>query len=140
MEAAIIRRGNLVETRIRESLEAESDPAEAVRSFVLKVAELVVESDFEQGGPLITLALEVAGFSDRLTDACREAYQSWQQVFADKRRNRLNSDQETERLAHLILCAIEGGIVLSRTRRSGVPLKDVAGELRILIRHHTEQG
>lgn len=135
-ETAIMRRAELVENRIRESLEGVDDPADAVRNFIREVAQLVADSDYTQGGPLTTLALEVAGFSDRLTGACEEAYQTWQRAFADKIAEKIHSRSEVNRLAHMIICSIEGGIVLCRTERDSAPLEDVAEELHTLIKHH----
>jgi len=137
MEAAILRKGQMVEEQIRNQLEETEDPAEAIHSFVMTLADYVAESEYKQGGPLTTLASEVAGISDRLTDACNQVYQSWEQIFKEKLSARIDSEMQVNRLASLIICSIEGGIILCRTEESPEPMQDIAEELFILIEHHT---
>jgi TetR/AcrR family transcriptional repressor of nem operon len=87
---------------------------------------------FEQAGlpgcPIGTLATEVAG---RNEDARRQAaagFDAWERLLADalermRQRGELRADAESAVLATGLLAAIEGGMVLSQTRRDMASLR-----------------
>ncbi len=52
----------------------------------------------------------------------------------------ITSQQTVERLANVIVCSIEDGIVLCRTQQRAKPLKDIAGELQCLVTRYIEEG
>ena len=123
--------------RVRRHLADVSGAAEAVETFVLEIARLVEESDFQAGGPLTTVALETATTSPRLNLACREAYSRLQAVFEEKLAGKGFSAPLSASLAVMIVAAVEGGIILSRTAHSGDPLRIVAAHLAGLIRSYS---
>ncbi len=131
---AVQRAGSAVEERIRESMAQVEDPAQAVKSFILTLAHFVRASDFQTGGPITTVALEAATTSERLNTACRDVYANWQAAFEEKLHSSGFDAERAERLATLILAALEGAIILSRTRRTTTPLEYAAEELACLIR------
>ena len=94
-------------------------------------ADDVAAAGVSQGGPITAVALEAASTNGRLRLACRDAYQAWQRPFADKLRPAYGA--RAERLAALIIAAIEGGIVLARSEQSEQPLLDVADEIEQLL-------
>jgi TetR/AcrR family transcriptional repressor of lmrAB and yxaGH operons len=108
-----------------------ADAAVAIPAFVRRLAGFVAASDFRQGGPITAVALESASTNERLRLACRDAYRAWRRPFADKLRPAYGP--RAERLAALIIAAIEGGIVLARSERSEQPLLDVADEIEALL-------
>ena len=59
----------------------------------------------------------------------------WQAAFADKLRLGGVEDARTRRIAILIIAAIEGGVILCRTRQSREPLEQVADEIQELVRY-----
>ena len=130
---AILRTGSVVSERIHSCLNAIDDPAEAVRQFILTLAGHVATSEFRAGGPITTVALESATTSERINAACQEVYGSWRAAFADKLLLSQFAPERARRLAALIIAALEGAIVLSRTAHSIKPLHDVAEELALLI-------
>jgi TetR/AcrR family transcriptional regulator, transcriptional repressor for nem operon len=87
---------------------------------------------FEQTGlpgcPIGTLATEVAG---RNEDARRQAaagFDAWERLLADalermRQRGELRADADPATLATGLLASIEGGMVLSQTRREIAPLR-----------------
>lgn len=125
--------GRVVEGRIRASLGAVENPAGAVRQFVLTVAEHMAGSECRAGGPITTVALESATTSERINAACQQVYGAWQSAFAENLTHSGIESGRAVRLAALIIAALEGGIVLSRTAHSVAPLHDVADELAALI-------
>ena len=130
---AITWAGQMVACRVRENLEASDDPVEAIRSFVENIAFHVERSGFCAGGPLQTVALETATTSERLNLACREAYSRLQEAFKEKLLAGGFPDPQAGSLATIITASVEGGILLSRTYHSGDPLRQVAGQLNILL-------
>ncbi len=130
---AIHRVGQEISERITTTLASVADPGEAVETFVLKLAHHVEASKFLKGGPITTVALEAVTTSERLNEACRETYELWQSAFAEKLLESGFSQERAARLAGLIIAAIEGAIVLSRTNRSIAPLERIASELKLLL-------
>ena len=122
--AAIV--GNI--TRV---MDEHADATTAVTTFIRQLAGYVAASGYRQGGPITAVALEAASTNERLRLACRDAYRAWRRPFADKLRPAYGD--RAERLAALIIAAIEGGIVLARSEQSERPLLDVADEIEVLL-------
>ena len=112
-------------------MDEHDDAAVAVTTFIRRLAGYVAAAEFRQGGPITAVALESASTNERLRLACRDAYRAWQRPFADKLRPAYGP--RAERLAGLIVAAIEGGIVLARSEQSEQPLLAVADEIETLL-------
>jgi TetR/AcrR family transcriptional repressor of lmrAB and yxaGH operons len=132
-EAAIRAAGQAVAARIAAALAGEASAGEAVRSFVLFIAEQVEASEFRSGGPLATVAMETATTNPRLNHACREAYTLLLQAFSAQLSARGFGSAQAESLALGIIAAIEGGTLLCRTFHSGTPLRQVADQLAHML-------
>ncbi|MCC7209162.1 MAG: TetR/AcrR family transcriptional regulator [Anaerolineae bacterium] len=131
--AALHHVGELVRTRIRASLDEHPDPVQAIPSFIHVLAGQVERSGYSAGGPITTVAMETASTSEPLREVCEQIYGSWQAAFQEKLVSGGFETSRAESLAAAILCAIEGGIILCRTRRSRGPLEAVAGEVGALL-------
>lgn len=131
--AAIGRSGEGITANIERALAGHDDPAAAVTGFIRALAGYVADSGYRQGGPITAVALEAASTSERLRLGCWEQYQTWQALFAEKLRPAYGAAR-ARRLASLIIAAIEGGIILSRSEQSTQPLLDVADEIEALLR------
>lgn len=132
---AVRQVGATVLNRIRENLQIVDNPAEAVQLFIRNIAIQVERSGFRAGGPITTIALETAGSSELLREACEDIYSGWRSAFAQKLENGGIEDSRAARIAGLIIASIEGGVILCRTAQSREPLEFIADELSILIRH-----
>jgi TetR/AcrR family transcriptional repressor of lmrAB and yxaGH operons len=130
---ALNRVGQMVLNRIKENLAVIDDPAESIREFILNIARNVVLSGYRAGGPITTVALETAATNERLREECQRIYGGWQGAFADKLLSSGFSESSAKQLACLIIAAIEGGIILSRTNRNPEPLQNVAHQLSELV-------
>ncbi len=108
--------------RIASGLSQADDPAEAVRSLAIGIAEAVERSGFAAGGPLMMLAAESAVGDERLNLACREGYRQMQAVFDERFLG-------NGALAEFVLAALEGAILLSRVHHTGDPLRRAAEQL-----------
>lgn len=135
---AIERSGRMVEERIRAQLSGDGEAASAVRAFIETIAHHVESSDFRCGGPLMTVAMETATTSERLNQACREAYARIQHAFEEKLLRSGYPAETATRLALLINAAIEGGVLLCRTQHSGDPLRQIAILVESTIRQHSK--
>jgi TetR/AcrR family transcriptional repressor of lmrAB and yxaGH operons len=121
---------------IRTELARYDDPAEALYQFILGVAEHVEASACRGGAPIATVALETAGRSERLTAVCQAAYGHYQDAFADRFVAAGIAPGRAAQFALLVVAAIEGGFILSRTERRADPLRQIAADLRDLIAAH----
>jgi AcrR family transcriptional regulator len=91
----------------------------------------LVESDFKDGCPIATVALDAAGDSEPIRLACDEAYASWEAVIAEFLERQ--GIQDAPALATTILAAVEGALLLARTRRDLTPLTQVSKHLKLLV-------
>lgn len=130
---AVESAAEVVARRIRNRLADVEPPGEAIRQFILTLAHYVRASEFRSGGPITTAALEAASTSERVRQACLDAYRSWQEAFQAKLVEGGYDDERAARLATFIVASLEGAIILSRTERSVAPLEQVAEELGNLI-------
>jgi TetR/AcrR family transcriptional repressor of lmrAB and yxaGH operons len=135
---AVRRVGRIVLERIRQNLDALDDPAEAVETFIRRIASAVEQSGFRAGGPITTIALETASSSERLREECQQIYAGWQAAFADKLMRSRIAEARARWLAQVIIGSIEGGIILCRTARSRTPLESVAEAMGILVRQSAQ--
>ncbi len=131
---AVERMAQAVTGRIESHLAGVEEPAEAVRTFILTLAQHVEASGFQSGGPITTAALEAAATSERVREACLDTYQAWQTAFREKLIRGGCAPDRAARLASLIIASLEGAIILSRTERNVEPLKHAAEELGFLLR------
>lgn len=132
-EEALRRIGEEVEANIRTTIERAEGPADAVSALAEVIAERVEASDFAAGGPLTTVALETAAKNEQLRKACDDIYDSWRIPFSEALRGAGLTEQRAQSLSYMILSALEGAIVLSRTSRSIEPLEAMAEEMSNLI-------
>jgi TetR/AcrR family transcriptional repressor of lmrAB and yxaGH operons len=133
IEEAIRHVGRIVHQRMETLLAVESAPAEAIASFLENIAFNVEQSGFQSGGPITTVALESAATSPRLREVCEQIYNGWKQIVTQTLIRNGIAPARAARLGEMTIAAIEGGIILCRTRRSQQPLLDIAQELRLLI-------
>jgi TetR/AcrR family transcriptional repressor of lmrAB and yxaGH operons len=117
---------------IKATIEAIDDPPAAVRTMADALGQRLVESQFQEGCPLATVALESAS-TDVVRDACRDGYRQWLDLItADLHKHGLTTSR-AEGLAVLILSSIEGALLLARVQRSTQPLREVADRIAPLV-------
>lgn len=135
--AAISRSGEQLARRIEQGLAAHEHPAEAVRHLTDTIASYVESSGFQAGGPLTMVAVETANTSERINQACRQAFFQMQQPFRRKLEDGGLPPERAEELAEFITSVIEGATILSRTFHSGDPLRKAGRQLFDLIKGET---
>lgn len=132
-EEALLRVGQEITQRIQSSMRAEMDPAQAVRQFIHQIAHHLQESDYQAGGPITTVALEVAVTNERLRETCQRIYHDWETAFKEGLVGCGIAPTKASQQASMIISAIEGSIILSRTYRSIQPLENAAEWLAHII-------
>ncbi|MET0236021.1 MAG: TetR/AcrR family transcriptional regulator [Kibdelosporangium sp.] len=90
----------------------------------------LAESGFQDGCPIATVALDAAGASEQIRAACDQAYLSWEEVITGFLTRQ--GVQDAEALATTFLAAIEGALLLARTRKDLTPLRQVGEHLKLL--------
>lgn len=133
-EVAINRKSEMIQRKIGEHFAIVRDPAEAVRSLLLSMAQHARMVHCRKGNPLATVALETANSSERIREACVNAFEAMRQLFHDKFVEGGISDEDAHRLATTCVASIEGAFVLVRTMQNAEPLETVADVLYDMIK------
>jgi TetR/AcrR family transcriptional regulator, lmrAB and yxaGH operons repressor len=118
---------------LKEVLTDSSDPAEGVRAFVEAAAHMLRDSRFVFGCPVAPIVLD-SPESSALAEVCQEALEEWQQVLVEGLGSGGIERGRAESLATMIVCGLEGGLILARARRDVAPLDAVAQELASMVR------
>ena len=131
-EAALDLAGEAVRARIAHGAEA-SPSAEAFLTGIARaMAADLEQSDFCNGCPIATTALETAAQSNVLRAAARRAFQSWEQEIARGLTRFGAKPDDAAIAATTILSQIEGALLLARTYRSVEPLRRAEAAVKLL--------
>lgn len=123
------RTGALLEAILRDA----PDVVTAIDRAVDALASSLAESGFQRGCPLATVALDAAAESEPIREACADGYSSWHVILKDYLAGKQLSAGRADELATVVLAAIEGGLLLARTRRDLAPLRAVAAHLHTTL-------
>jgi TetR/AcrR family transcriptional regulator, transcriptional repressor for nem operon len=125
VEAAVAHRCGQVLAGLTQTLGGVASLAELEQALTGFVA------DFEQMGlpgcPIGSLASEVAEHNEGARQQAAAAFDAWEQLFADaftrmRDRGELRADASPGTLATGLLASIEGGMLLSQTRKQALSL------------------
>ncbi|MBE8518258.1 TetR/AcrR family transcriptional regulator [Amycolatopsis sp. H6(2020)] len=123
------RTGALLEAILADA----PDPATGIDRAVDTLAGFLTESGFQRGCPLATVALDAAAASEPIREACTDGYASWHGILSGYLAGQDLSAERADELATIVLAAIEGGLLLARTRRDLAPLRAVAAHLHTTL-------
>jgi AcrR family transcriptional regulator len=124
--------GGLARGAIEQSF-AEGGPVAGLRAFVELWRADFERSGYRAGCPIVAVAVENHDHAPELLDSAVRAFDAWRAAFADSLRGAGVPDARADRLAALVVSAVEGAIVLSRAERDTAPLLEVAAELEDVI-------
>lgn len=116
---------------IAAALASSPEPATALDHILGLLGEHLVATDFREGCPVATVALDAAAQSEPIRAACAGVYDSWQDLVAQHLR--VAGLPDPDGLATVLVAAVEGSILLARTRRDITPLQTVGTHLRALL-------
>lgn len=112
---------------------ARTEPVEdALANLALAVADALERSDWQDGCPVATTALESVTREPGLRGASARAFRDWQDVIGRRLVGAGLSDAAAEALATNALALLEGAELLARVQASRVPLEHAATGLRTL--------
>ncbi len=132
--AALTRAGEQLQAGIAATLDARSDLDAALALLLDGLAAGLVASDYADGCPLATVALEAAGASEPLRAAAADAFDGWLGAITRRIEAAGVEPPAARRRATLVLAAIEGALILARARRDPEPLHEIRDELVPLAR------
>lgn len=127
---AVLFAGNILVERMRAELAKVDNPIQALYEYIVRLAGKVEEKRFTAGNPLMIVAVEAAGSSERISQACREVYAQLEAVLQEKMVCCGMSETEAAEQARLTLASLEGSVILSRIYRTADPLRTLAGHLK----------
>jgi TetR/AcrR family transcriptional repressor of lmrAB and yxaGH operons len=106
--------------------------ADGVHTAVTEIVELFArtleDSDFHNGCPVATVALE-ASDDNVVRAACEDAYRSWLELLATRLRNWRIAEERVDELATVALSMLEGALLLARVQRDVATLRVVGDQL-----------
>jgi TetR/AcrR family transcriptional regulator, lmrAB and yxaGH operons repressor len=132
-EAALTLAGEAV----RQAIAHAAETSESAEVFLTRIARGMAsdleKSNFSEGCPIATTALETAAQSDVLGAATRGAFQKWEsEIRRGLERFGMITD-EADLIATAVLSQLEGALLLARTYRSLVPMQRAEQALKLLV-------
>jgi TetR/AcrR family transcriptional repressor of lmrAB and yxaGH operons len=127
------RKGVAIVTQVLKQVLTDSpDPADGVRAFIEAAAHELRDSGYIFGCPVAPIILD-SPESSALAEVCQKALEEWQQVLVEGLDSAGIERGRAESLATVIVCGLEGGLILARARRDIAPLDAVAEELASMV-------
>src|SRR5271169_2775188 len=132
-EAALTLAGEAVRQAIAHAAET-SDNAEVFLARIAQgMASDLERSDYREGCPIATTALETAAQSETLGAATRNAFQKWEHEISRGLERFGIGASDAEELATSVLSLLEGALLLARTYRSPAPMFRAERALKLLL-------
>jgi TetR/AcrR family transcriptional repressor of lmrAB and yxaGH operons len=132
-EAALTIAGEAVRQGIEKAAEASENAEIFLMRIVRSMAADLERSDYRDGCPIATTALETSAQSEVLGAATRTAFQKWElEIKRGLERFGMKPD-DAELIATLVLSQVEGALLLARTYRSLEPLRRAEQALKLLV-------
>jgi TetR/AcrR family transcriptional repressor of lmrAB and yxaGH operons len=133
-EAALTLAGEAV----RQGIAKAAETSENAEIFLTRVARGMAadleKSNYKEGCPIATTALETSAHSDVLGAATRSAFQKWEnEIKRGLERLGMTTD-DAELIATMVLSQLEGALLLARTYRSLEPMHRAEQALKLLMR------
>jgi TetR/AcrR family transcriptional repressor of lmrAB and yxaGH operons len=91
--------------------------------------QALLASDFREGCPVATVALDASAGSEAIRASCQGAYSSWADVLERHFRDHGVAGEEARQLATFVLASFEGALLLARVQRDLTPLYTVSAAL-----------
>lgn len=129
VELAAARFGSLIADSALES----ATPGEAVRRVIAALAGMLDDSDFQLGCPVSVVTLEMGGHSERLREACANAFEAWIAPVTELLVAHGRPRSAARALATAVVSMAEGAMIVSRAQRSTEPLHNAAQALSALL-------
>ncbi|WP_446221262.1 TetR/AcrR family transcriptional regulator [Nocardia sp. IBHARD005] len=129
------RAAGQVATAVIAGFTAADDPRESLAGFVALWKDTLVTGEFESGCPVVAAAMgrsEAPG----ATIVADTVFSDWTALIAAQLRRSGIAEGTADSLASMVVCAVEGAVVLAVAARSVRPLDDVEKHVAELVRMH----
>jgi len=132
--SALAQSGETVSKTIAQAAETAKDAETFLACVIRGMAAELEKSNYRDGCPIATTALETSAQSEVLGAASRAAFQKWElEIKRGLFRFGLPAG-DADLVATLVLSQLEGALLLSRTYRSLEPLHRAELAVRLLLR------
>jgi AcrR family transcriptional regulator len=129
---AVRQAGDYITAMVDASV-ADGDVRQTVERLVGFWRRALTRSDYRAGCPVVALAIDSRESIPEAAELVREIFARWRTSLAEVLSANGFPDARAQRLATLIVAAIEGAIILCRARRDLSPLDDVHAEIAPLL-------
>jgi len=126
---AMARAGDELRGAIVAILSSHDALGDALCALLDALAAGLEASDYADGCPIATVALEAATRSESVRVVAADAFDSWVSALRERMLAGGMARETADRRALLVLAAVEGALILARARRDLVPLRAVREEL-----------
>ena len=121
---------------VRQAIVQAAEKSDSAESFLVRIVRAMASdlerSDYREGCPIATTALETAAQSEVLGAVTRTAFQKWElEIKRGLFRFGLTSG-DADLVATMVLSQLEGALLLARTYRSLVPIQRAEEAVRLL--------
>lgn len=132
--SALAQSGETVRKTIAQAAESAEDAETFLTRVIRGMATELEKSNYRDGCPVATTALETSAQSEALGAASRTAFQKWElEIKRGLFRFGLAAG-DADLIATLMLSQLEGALLLSRTYQSLEPLRRAELALKLLLR------
>lgn len=133
-EAAVRQGGANAAATLAELEKNGKSAAKLVRGYGKLLAKWMAKSHFRDGSPISAVLQETAPDNKKISTAGVEAFASWRAPIVARLTASGVGAGRAERLAMLVIAALEGSLVQARVEQSANPIKAVAQELEELLK------
>jgi TetR/AcrR family transcriptional regulator, lmrAB and yxaGH operons repressor len=133
-EAAVTLAGEAVRVAIAKAAEASADAETFLVRIVRGMAADLERSNYKEGCPIATTALETAAQSEVLGAATRTAFQKWELEIKRALFRFGMTAGEADLAATMVLSQLEGALLLARTYRSLEPMHRAEQAVKLVAR------
>ncbi|KHF37782.1 TetR/AcrR family transcriptional regulator [Halalkalibacter okhensis] len=133
VEAINWTKGN-VTSFIQKQLNLYEDPIESIQQFILDSAGRFEEDTYFKGVPIAAIVLETSASSEKLREACKEVFDAWHRIFAEKLISNEYTEEQAHKLALTVNSMLQGALVVSLARKDAESLRTVAEAIPVLFK------
>ena len=132
--AALTLAGDAVRQAIAKAAEASDNAESFLTRMVRGMAADLERSDYRDGCPIATTALETAAQSEVLGAATRNAFKKWELEIKRGLFRFGMAAGDADIVATMVLSQLEGALLLARTYRSLEPIHRAEQAMKLLVR------
>jgi TetR/AcrR family transcriptional regulator, lmrAB and yxaGH operons repressor len=115
----------------------ELSPYEALDHLLLESIQELESSDYRDGCPIATVALETTSHSTLLRQTCSQIFQGALSMLQDWLVSKGVDRDQAQAAAVTVFSAYEGALLLSKVQKTTQPLRHVVAQLKVYLSHLT---